>query len=73
MMLSEARAEKALTPAEVKQDAEHVAHIMWLGEVAEWLRGRPEVGTLTREGQMIFYVYPVGGEYREVPAFEVAQ
>lgn len=35
-----------------------------------WLRQHPEIGTLCRDGRAVFYVYPVGGEYRELSAFE---
>lgn len=71
MMLSEARAEKALSPEEVKADLAYVAHQKYLAEVAEWLHQNPEVGTLNREGALVFYVYPAHGEYREIQAFEV--
>ena len=35
-----------------------------------WLRSHPEIGTLCRDGEAVFYVYPAGGEYRELKAFE---
>ena len=73
MMWSEARAQKALSPEEIKADMRHAEDVKWLEEVAVWLRSRPEVGTLNGQGvRMKFYVWPVGGEYREIPAFEEA-
>jgi hypothetical protein len=35
-----------------------------------WLRDHPEIGTLCRDGDAVFYVWPAGGEYRELKAFE---
>ena len=35
-----------------------------------WLRSHPEIGTLCRNGDAVFYVWPAGGEYRELKAFE---
>ena len=35
-----------------------------------WLQDHPEIGTLCRDGEAVFYVYPAGGEYRELKAFE---
>lgn len=71
MMMSEARAEKALTPEEVKADAAYVAQQVRLADIAEWLRKNPEIGTLNRDGGLVFYVYPAHGEYREIAAFEM--
>lgn len=35
-----------------------------------WLQDHPEIGTLCRDGEAVFYVYPAGGEYRELRPFE---
>lgn len=71
MMWSEARAQKAPTLEEIAQDEETRKHIAWLADVQEWLLANPKVGTLMREGALVFYVYPAHGEYREIQAFEV--
>jgi hypothetical protein len=36
--------------------------------IVEWLQEYPEVGSLN-SGK--FYVYPAGGEYREIPALSI--
>ena len=66
MMLSEARAKKA--------EADRIAFIndqKALAEkqsIAAWLKANPEVGTLTVDGETVYYRYPVNGAYVEVEA-----
>jgi hypothetical protein len=70
MLWSEARDQKRLTPKEIKQDLEYAANVKWLEDVQEWLQANPEVGILNSHSiNMKFYVWPVGGEYREIQAF----
>lgn len=68
MMWSEARAQKAPTLEEIARDKQTREHIAWLAEVREWLVANPKVGTLMREGALVFYTY-YGSEYTEIPAF----
>ena len=35
-------------------------------DTKNWLAANPEIGTLTRDGKTIYYVYPAGGTYREL-------
>ena len=66
MLLSEARLEK--------DEAERIAFaadqkaIKKIELIAQWLQANPDVGTLTRDGAVVFYRYPAGGSYVEVEA-----
>ena len=66
MMLSEARAKKT--------EADRIAFIndqKALAEkksIAAWLKANPEVGTLTRDGETVYYRFPANGAYVEVEA-----
>ena len=35
-----------------------------------WLKQNLHIRTLYRDGKTVFYVHPVGGEYRELEPFE---
>jgi|DEB0MinimDraft_6_1074348.scaffolds.fasta_scaffold16438_7 hypothetical protein len=35
-----------------------------------WLKQNLHIRTLYRDGKTVFYVHPVGGEYRELKPFE---
>ena len=35
-----------------------------------WLKQNLHIRTLYRDGKNVFYVHPVGGEYRELKPFE---
>ena len=66
MMLSESKLKK--------DEADRIAFIndqktiMKMQLIAEWLQANPDVGTLTRDGAVVFYSYPAGGSYVEVEA-----
>lgn len=64
MMMSEARAEKA--ESDRIAFIEDQAAIDQQKFIAEWLKANPQIGTLTRDGKTVYYVWPVGGEYCEL-------
>jgi len=53
---------------DAREDAKVRRQVAYQESVNAWLRLRPEVGTLN-SGK--FYVYPVGGEYKEIEAFSM--
>jgi hypothetical protein len=40
--------------------------------ISQWLNARPEVGTLCRASGTAYYVWPVGGVYKEISVFSKA-
>lgn len=67
MMASEAREQK-ITEADRVANALALIAEQRAKEIAAWLIANPEVGTLNRGGEAVYYVYPAGGQYTEVAA-----
>ena len=59
------------TPAESRRENAAMRLIQHRIDVRKWLKQNPEVGVLIREGNKVYYVWPAGGEYREIEALDV--
>ena len=61
------------TPAELRRENAAMRLIQQRINVREWLKNNQQVGVLIRDGKEVYYVWPAGGEYREIEALtEVA-
>jgi len=60
------------TPAESRRENAVIRLREHKAKVRAWLKDNQQVGVLIREGKEVYYVYPAGGEYREIEALTEA-
>jgi len=60
------------TPAESRRENAAIRLRKHKTKVRAWLKDNQQVGVLIREGKEVYYVWPAGGEYREIEALTEA-
>tara|TARA_R110000823_G_C15500346_1_gene453104 strand:- start:36 stop:242 length:207 start_codon:yes stop_codon:yes gene_type:complete len=60
------------TPAEISRERAAMRLLKHKAKVRAWLKNNPQVGVLIRKGEEVYYVYPAGGEFREIEALTEA-
>jgi len=60
------------TPAESRRENAAMRLIQQRINVRAWLKDNQQVGVLIRDGKEVYYVWPAGGEYREIEALTEA-